>query len=142
MPKNMLWSAPGDIPRTDSMRGLRSRSRLSRTYVGSTDRLTFSQDVRIAGEFHAANSALVDWSAHNEIYGAVFAGNFKWSQQTLIHYDRGVFRAGDACPRPAEAAPVVAVAAARAPTAATKPASTARAAPVERAPTAARRSSV
>ncbi len=80
------------------MRGLRSRSRLSRTYVGSTDRLTFSQDVRIAGEFHAANSALVDWSAHNEIYGAVFAGNFKWSQQTLIHYDRGVFRAGDLAP--------------------------------------------
>jgi hypothetical protein len=73
---------------------------LSRTYVGGTAKLAFSQDVRIAGEFYAANSALVDWSAHNDIYGAVFAGNFKSSQVTTIHYDRGVLQAGSECPGP------------------------------------------
>ena len=71
---------------------------LSRTYVGGTAQLSFSQDVRLAGEFYAANSQLVDWSASNEIYGSVFAGNFKSSQVTDIHYDRAVLRAGDECP--------------------------------------------
>lgn len=73
---------------------------LSRTYVGGTESLKFSQDVRIAGQVYAAKSSLVDWSAHNEIYGAVFAGNFKSSQVTKIHYDRGVLVAGHACPPP------------------------------------------
>jgi hypothetical protein len=73
---------------------------LSRTYVGGTDKLSFSQDVRIGGEFYAANSQLVDWSANSEIYGSVFAGNFKASQRTTIHYDRGVLNAGRSCPPP------------------------------------------
>jgi hypothetical protein len=77
---------------------------LSRTYVGGADKLTFSQDVRIGGEFYAAQSQLVDWSAKNEIYGSVFAGNFKSSQQTTIHYDRGVLRAGGSCQPPAKGA--------------------------------------
>jgi hypothetical protein len=76
---------------------------LSRTYVGGPDKLTFSQDVQIGGEFYAAKSELVDWSAKNEIYGSVFAGNFKSSQKTNIHYDRGVLGAGRACPPPSGA---------------------------------------
>jgi hypothetical protein len=78
---------------------------LSRTYVGGTAKLSFSQDVRIGGEFYAANSALVDWSAHEDIYGAVFAGNFKSSQVTNIHYDRGVLEAGKECPPPSGSQP-------------------------------------
>jgi len=70
---------------------------LSRTYVGGTATLKMSQDIRIGGEFYAANSELVDWSAKNEIYGSVFAGNFKSSNDTKIHYDRGVLVAGTAC---------------------------------------------
>jgi len=73
---------------------------LSRTYVGGADKLSFSQNVRIGGEFYAAASQLVDWSANNEIYGSVFAGNFKASQTTNIHYDRGVLQAGSSCPPP------------------------------------------
>jgi hypothetical protein len=73
---------------------------LSRTYVGGVDKLTFSQNVRIAGEFYAASSELVDWSAQNDIYGSVFAGNFKSSNTTKIHYDRGVLQAGGSCPPP------------------------------------------
>jgi hypothetical protein len=79
---------------------------LSRTYVGGTDKLAFSQDVRIGGEFYAAKSQLVDWSAKNEIYGSVFAGNFKSSNTTSIHYDRGVLQAGNACPPPSTPPPV------------------------------------
>jgi len=73
---------------------------LSRTYVGGTAKLKFSQDVRIGGEFYAANSTLVDWSANEELYGAVFAGNFKSSQVTTIHYDQGVLQTGQACRNP------------------------------------------
>jgi hypothetical protein len=71
---------------------------LSRTYVGGIDKLSFSQDIRLGGELYAASSSLVDWSASNEIYGSVFAGNFKASQVTKIHYDRGVLTAGTVCP--------------------------------------------
>jgi hypothetical protein len=74
---------------------------LSRTYVGGAAKLKFSQDVRLAGEFYAGSSALVDWTANNEVYGAVFAGNFKASQVTNIHYDRAVLLAGQSCPPPA-----------------------------------------
>jgi hypothetical protein len=79
---------------------------LSRTYVGGSDKLTFSQDVRIGGEFYAANSQLVDWSAKNEIYGSVFAGNFKSSNNTTIHYDRGVLQGGNSCPPPPSTPPM------------------------------------
>ncbi len=78
---------------------------LSRTYVGGTDKLSFSQDARIGGEFYAANSALVDWSAREAICGSVFAGNFKSSQETIIHYDRGVLNAGKTCTPPTGATP-------------------------------------
>jgi hypothetical protein len=37
------------------------------------------------------------WSAKNAIYGSVFAGNFRSSDVTDIHYDRGVLKAGDDC---------------------------------------------
>jgi len=71
---------------------------LSRIYVGGTAKIALSSDVRLAGEFYAANSEQVVWSAKNAIYGAVFAGNFRSSDVTDIHYDRGVLRAGDKCP--------------------------------------------
>ena len=70
---------------------------LSRTYVGGADTLRLSADVRLGGELYAAN-ALVDWSASNDIYGAIFAGSFKASAATRIHYDRGVLGAGTPCP--------------------------------------------
>jgi hypothetical protein len=71
---------------------------LSRMYVAGADKIALSADVRLGGEFYAANSAEVDWSAKNAIYGSVFAGNFRASDVTDIHYDRGVLRAGDKCP--------------------------------------------
>jgi hypothetical protein len=71
---------------------------LTRAYVGGTDTLRLSADVRLGGELYAASSQLVDWSAKNDIYGAVFAGNFKASAATRIHYDRGVLNAGGPCP--------------------------------------------
>jgi hypothetical protein len=70
---------------------------LSRLYVGGTAKIALSDDVRLAGEFYAANSEQVVWSAKNAIYGSVVAGNFRSSDVTSIHYDRGVLRAGDGC---------------------------------------------
>jgi hypothetical protein len=70
---------------------------LARVYVGSTARLAFSSTSRIGGNLYAANSQLVDWSGGNDVYGSVFAGNFKESHDTAIHYDRAVLNAGVAC---------------------------------------------
>ena len=71
---------------------------LSRAYIGGTAKLALSADVRLAGELYAANSEQVVWSAKNAIYGSIFAGNFRASDVTDIHYDRGVLRAGEDCP--------------------------------------------
>jgi hypothetical protein len=71
---------------------------LSRAYVGGTAKIALSDNVRLAGELYAANSEQVVWSAKNAIYGSVFAGNFRSSDVTNIHYDRGVLRAGQDCP--------------------------------------------
>lgn len=71
---------------------------LSRAYVGGTAKLALSADVRLAGQLYAANSEQVVWSAKNAIYGSIFAGNFRASDVTDIHYDRGVLRAGEDCP--------------------------------------------
>lgn len=71
---------------------------LSRAYVGGAAKLALSDDVRLAGQLYAANSEQVVWSASNDIYGSVFAGSFRSSDVTNIHYDRGVLRAGDECP--------------------------------------------
>ena len=70
---------------------------LSRAYIAGDAKLALSDDVRLAGQFYAANSEVV-WSAQNAIYGSVFAGSFRASAKTDIHYDRGVLRAGDDCP--------------------------------------------
>ncbi len=71
---------------------------LSRAYVGGAEKITLSDDVRLAGQLYAASSEQLVWSAKNEIYGAVFAGNFRSSDVTAIHYDRGVLKAGEDCP--------------------------------------------
>ncbi|HXK19125.1 MAG TPA: hypothetical protein VNG33_15035 [Polyangiaceae bacterium] len=71
---------------------------LSRLYVGGTAKIALSADVRLAGELYAASSEQVVWSAKNAIYGSVFAGNFRASDVTDIHYDRAVLHAGDECP--------------------------------------------
>ena len=71
---------------------------LSRLYVGGTAKIALSDNVRLAGQFYAANSEQVVWSAKNAIYGSVFAGNFRSSDVTDIHYDRAVLKAGDECP--------------------------------------------
>jgi len=73
---------------------------LMRVYVGSTARLALSSQSRIGGNLYAANSQLVDWSGGNDVYGAVFAGDFKESHDTAIHYDRAVLNAGVACNAP------------------------------------------
>jgi hypothetical protein len=70
---------------------------LVRTYVGGTAPLNFSQNVNIGSEFYAANSSLLSWSASSAIYGAVFAGSFKASHDTVIHYDQAVLQAGQQC---------------------------------------------
>jgi hypothetical protein len=71
---------------------------LSRAYIAGTAKLALSSDVRLAGQLYAPHSEEVVWSAKNAIYGSVFAGNFRSSDVTDIHYDRGVLRAGDDCP--------------------------------------------
>jgi hypothetical protein len=71
---------------------------LSRAYIAGTAKLQLSSDVRLAGQLYAPHSEEVVWSAQNAIYGSVFAGNFRSSDVTDIHYDRGVLRAGDDCP--------------------------------------------
>lgn len=71
---------------------------LSRAYIGGGAKLALSADVRLAGELYAANSEQVVWSAKNAIYGSIFAGSFRASDVTDIHYDRGVLRAGQDCP--------------------------------------------
>jgi hypothetical protein len=72
---------------------------LSRTYVGSSTTLQFSSSAALATNFYDA-AALVTWSAPVEVYGAVFAGDFKASQSVKIHYDRQVVKAGQDCPAP------------------------------------------
>ena len=71
---------------------------LSRAYVAGSAKIALSDNVRLAGQLYAANSEQVVWSAKNAIYGSVFAGNFRSSDVTNIHYDRGVLRAGVDCP--------------------------------------------
>jgi Stigma-specific protein, Stig1 len=73
---------------------------LCRLYVGGTAKLAFSQNVNIGCNIYAADSQLVDWSATSAIYGSIFAGNFKASHDTFIHFDRGVLGAGTECPPP------------------------------------------
>ncbi len=71
---------------------------LSRAYIGGTAKIALSSDVRLGGELYAANSEQLVWSAKNAIYGSIFAGNFRSSDVTNIHYDRAVLRTGDKCP--------------------------------------------
>jgi hypothetical protein len=71
---------------------------LSRAYIGGSAKIALSDDVRLAGQLYAANSEQLVWSAKNDIYGSVFAGNFRSSDVTQIHYDRGVLKAGEDCP--------------------------------------------
>ncbi len=71
---------------------------LSRAYIGGSAKIALSDDVRLGGELYAASSEQLVWSAKNAIYGSIFAGNFRSSDVTNIHYDRGVLRAGDKCP--------------------------------------------
>jgi hypothetical protein len=70
---------------------------LCRTYVGGTAKLAFSQNANIGCNIYAAASALVDWSANTAVYGSIFAGDFKASQVTTIHYDTGILGAGITC---------------------------------------------
>jgi len=70
---------------------------LSRAYVAGTAKIALSSDIRLGGELYAPNSEQVVWSAKNDIYGSVFAGSFRASDVTNIHYDRAVLRAGDTC---------------------------------------------
>jgi hypothetical protein len=70
---------------------------LSRLYVEGSAKMALSNDVRLGGELYAPNSEQLVWSAKNDIYGSVFAGNFRASDVTSIHYDRAVLRAGDGC---------------------------------------------
>lgn len=70
---------------------------VSRAYIAGDAQLRLSDDVRLAGQLYAANADVI-WSAQNAIYGSVFAGNFRSSAKTDIHYDRGVLRTGDDCP--------------------------------------------
>jgi hypothetical protein len=70
---------------------------LCRAYVGGTAKLSFSQSANIGCNLYAAESALVDWSATSAVYGSIFAGDFKASHDTTIHYDLGILSAGNEC---------------------------------------------
>jgi hypothetical protein len=72
---------------------------LSRTYVGGTMPLVVSDNVRLATNLYDA-TAQVSWSAPVEVYGSIFAGDFKASQTVKIHYDGAVIGAGQSCPPP------------------------------------------
>jgi hypothetical protein len=77
---------------------------LSRTYVGSPDGLNLSAGSRIGGNLYAAYGP-VSWSASSDLYGSIFAGDFTASASTVIHYDRGVLGAGNACLPPPSTPP-------------------------------------
>jgi hypothetical protein len=70
---------------------------LTRTYVGSTSGMNFSDAANIAGEIYAAYGP-VDWSAGTDAYGSVFAGNFLGTSDVKIHYDLAVLQQGNSCP--------------------------------------------
>jgi hypothetical protein len=70
---------------------------LSRTYVGGTSELVVSSNVRLATNLYDA-TALVTWSAPIEVYGSIFAGDFRSSQTVKIHYDSSILGAGTTCP--------------------------------------------
>jgi hypothetical protein len=69
----------------------------TRLYLGGTTSLKFSSTARIGANIYAGTE-LVDWSGNSDIYGSVFAGSYKSSQVTNIHYDRAVLRSGVECP--------------------------------------------
>jgi hypothetical protein len=77
---------------------------LSRTYVGSPNGLRLSAGSRIGGNLYAAYGP-VNWSAGSDLYGAIYAGDFAASAATVIHYDRAVLGAGNACTPPANPPP-------------------------------------
>ncbi|HEX4457800.1 MAG TPA: hypothetical protein VIA18_07505 [Polyangia bacterium] len=70
---------------------------LSRTYVGSSTELVVSSNVRLATNLYDA-TALVTWSAPIEVYGSIFAGDFKASSTVKIHYDTAILTDGQQCP--------------------------------------------
>lgn len=70
---------------------------LSRTYVGGKSELVVSSNVRLATNLYDP-TALVTWSAPIEVYGSIFAGDFKSSQVVKIHYDSSILGAGQVCP--------------------------------------------
>jgi hypothetical protein len=69
---------------------------LSRTYLGTTNTMSLSANVRIAGELYVGTGA-ISWSAASDLYGAVFTNSWSSSAATNIHYDRAILRAGAAC---------------------------------------------
>jgi hypothetical protein len=70
---------------------------LTRTYIGSTAGVSFTDMANIAGNIYAAYGP-VDWSAGTEAYGSVFAGDFSGSAYVKIHYDTAVLQQGNSCP--------------------------------------------
>lgn len=69
---------------------------LTRAYFGGPANLPLAGDVRIAAQVYTGGP--IDWSAANEMYGSLRAGNFTASQAATIHFDRAILRAGSSCP--------------------------------------------
>lgn len=72
---------------------------LSRTYVGTSDKLTITSNGILATNFYAGKADVL-FTSNNDTFGAIFAGNFTDTSDTAIHFDRGVVKVGDDCPKP------------------------------------------
>jgi len=72
---------------------------LCRTYVAGSAQLTITSDTVLATNLYAANAPVV-WTSNTDAFGAVFAGDFKSTSDTAIHYDRQVVKMGERCPPP------------------------------------------
>lgn len=91
----------GEIVVSGQLRvGSPTRPAATRLYIGGVGTaLELTNDTTVGGFVYvAAGSVLV--SNPIEVYGGIFAGAFRNSGSTTIHYDRGVLRAGDPCEPP------------------------------------------
>jgi hypothetical protein len=72
---------------------------LSRFYIGSESGFAISSG-SLLGAFFYAPFGPVTTSGDVEVFGGVFAGDFRSAGETRIHYDRAILRAGEDCELP------------------------------------------
>jgi hypothetical protein len=75
-----------------------------RVYVGGSDGILLAGITAFTGNLYAPH-AMVTIGGVQDIYGAVFAGDFTAGGITNLHYDRAIVRRGDDCTPPDEPPP-------------------------------------